>query len=91
MLQFSLVGQEEQGGGVAHVVHEEHPAGELVTAVQVEHAQAVHHGHLDGGVLVHVEVLLGGLLGLEGLLPFAWRGVKVTSAGVRKVWVRVGE
>lgn len=78
MLHLAIIGQEEDGSGVAQVIHHQHPAGQCAAIVHVKHAQAVHHGHLHCGGLVYVKVSIPSVLRIEWPLPLA-----CTGGGVR--------
>lgn len=77
LLHLAGVGQHDHHGGVALVrQHDDH--GVVVhVLVEVEAARPLHHVHRDLGGLVHLEVLLGRLLGVKGGLPGSW---------TREVW-----
>lgn len=74
MLHLPIIRQDEDGSGVAQVIHQQDPAGQGTAVMHVKHAQAVHHGHLHGGGLIHVEVSFFSVLCIEGLLPLSCRG-----------------
>ena len=69
LLHLALVRQHDHHGGVALV--RQHDDGRVVVLVlvELEAAGPLHHVHLHLGVLVHLEVLLGRLLGVERFLP----------------------
>lgn len=64
--------EDEEGRLVARVFQLHQLAGEQ-GVIQVLHgARLEHHGHLDCGRLVHIEVLFPGAFWGEGVCPRAW-------------------
>lgn len=74
VLHLPIIRQDEDGSGVAQVIHQQDPAGQGTAMMHVKHAQAVHHGHLHCGGLIHMEVGFFSVLRIEGLLPLSCRG-----------------
>lgn len=58
----------------------QHPAGQLFLAVQEKSTPAIDHEHLDGRVLVHMEVHFQGVFHIDFFMPFAWREGRGASA-----------
>lgn len=71
LTHLALIGQDNHHGGVALVGQHDHTGVVVKILVVVITAGSLHHVHLDLGVLVYVEFILLGQVGIERLLPFS--------------------
>lgn len=71
LAHLALIRQNNHHGGVALVGHHDNFGVVVKVIVEIKSAGSFHHVHLDLGVLVHVEILPLGQIGIEWLLPLS--------------------
>lgn len=68
---LAFTGQDDHHGGVALVGQHDHSGVVVKIVVVVITAGSLHHVHRNLGVLVYVELILLGQVGIEWLLPLS--------------------
>lgn len=71
LAHLAVIRQDNHHGCVALVGHHENSGVVVKVVVEIISAGSFHHVDLDLGVLVHVEILLLSLVGIERLLPLS--------------------
>lgn len=66
---LALIGQDDHHGGVALIGQHDDGGVVVLVLVEVVAAGPLHHVHLNSCGIVHVEICLVCLFGIEGLLP----------------------
>lgn len=67
--QLAAVGEDEEGGGVARMLHLQHGALQRRVVEEVVAGLLLHHADLHGPVLVHKELLRAGGMRVKGSRP----------------------